>query len=121
MRIGLSTAPLAFRLRGAGGSAVDNPTEQGFHLRNPKTCPNKPGHLSRGAKLMGKLAKLKKKNKVRSYVAGLFDPQERLAKLSLLGDPLVELSRMIGWEAFRGDIDKARESAREHASTRATA
>ena len=45
MRIGLSTAPLAFRLRGAGGSAVDNPTEQGFHLRNPKTCPNKPGHL----------------------------------------------------------------------------
>ena len=46
MRIGLSTAPLAFRLRGAGGRAVDNPTEQGFHLRNPKTCPNKPGHLS---------------------------------------------------------------------------
>ena len=70
---------------------------------------------------MGELAKLKKKNKVRSYVAGLFDPQERLAKLSLLGDPLVELSRMIDWEAFRGDIDKARESAREHASTRATA
>ena len=70
---------------------------------------------------MGKLAKLKKKNKVRSYVAGLFDPQERLAKLSLLGDPLVELSRMIDWEAFRGDIDKARESAREHASTRARA
>ena len=61
---------------------------------------------------MGKLAKLKKKNKVRSYVAGLFDPQERLAKLSLLGDPLVELSRMIDWEAYRGDIDKARESAR---------
>ena len=45
MRIGLSTAPLAFRLRGAGGRAVDNPTEQGFHLRNPKTCPNNPGHL----------------------------------------------------------------------------
>ena len=64
---------------------------------------------------MGKLAKLKKKNKVRSYVAGLFDPQERLAKLRLLGDPLVELNRMIDWEAFRGDIDKARESAREHA------
>lgn len=64
---------------------------------------------------MGKLAKLKKKNKVRIYVAGLFDPQERLAKLSLLGDPLVELNRMIDWEAFRGDIDKARESAREHA------
>ena len=70
---------------------------------------------------MGKLAKLKKKNKVRSYVAGLFDPQERLAKLSLLGDPLVELSRMIGWEAFRGDIDKARESAGEHARKSARA
>ena len=45
MRIGLPTAPLAFRLRGAGGSAVDNRTEQGFHLRNPKTCPNKPSHI----------------------------------------------------------------------------
>ena len=64
---------------------------------------------------MGKLAKLKKKNKVRRYVAGLFDPEERLAKLSLLGDPLVELSRMINWEAFRGDIEKARENARETA------
>lgn len=64
---------------------------------------------------MGKLAKLKKKSKVRSYVAGLFDPQERLAKLSSLGDPLVELNRMIEWEAFRSDIDKARENAREHA------
>ena len=38
---------------------------------------------------MGKLAKVKKKNKVRSYMAGLLDPQERLAKLSALGDPLV--------------------------------
>ena len=70
---------------------------------------------------MGKLAKLKKKNQVRSYVAGLLDPQERLAKLSLLGDPLVELSRMISWEAFRGDIDKTRESAGEHARKSARA
>jgi len=46
MRIGLSTAPLAFRLRGAGGSAVDNHTEQGIHLRKQKNCPNKPSHLS---------------------------------------------------------------------------
>jgi hypothetical protein len=45
MRIWLSTAPLAFRLRGAGGGAVDNRNRQGLHLRNPKTCPNKPGHL----------------------------------------------------------------------------
>lgn len=64
---------------------------------------------------MGKPVKLKKKNKVRSYVAGLFDVDERLTKLSLLGDPLVELNKMIDWEAFRGDIDKAREKAREHA------
>ena len=63
---------------------------------------------------MGKPVKLKKKNKVRSYVAGLFDMDERLTKLSLLGDPLVELNKMIDWEAFRGDIDKAREKAREH-------
>ncbi len=64
---------------------------------------------------MGKLAKLKKKNKVRSYVAGLFDADERLTKLTVLGDPLVELNKMIDWEAFRGDIDNAREKAREHA------
>jgi transposase, IS5 family len=64
---------------------------------------------------MGKPVKLKKRNKVRSYVAGLFDVDERLAKLSLLGDPLVELNKMIDWEGFRGDIEKAREKAREHA------
>ena len=44
---------------------------------------------------MGKLAKLKKKSKVRSYVAGLFDVDERLKKLTVLGDPLVELNAMI--------------------------
>jgi len=64
---------------------------------------------------MGKLAKLKKKSKVRSYVAGLFDVDERLKKLTVLGDPLVELNAMIDWEAFRGDIEKARENARETA------
>jgi hypothetical protein len=48
MRIWLSTAPLASRLKGAGGGTVDNRNQrQGLHLRNPKTCPNKPGHLSR--------------------------------------------------------------------------
>jgi len=46
MRIWLSTAPPAFRLKGAGGGTVDNRNQrQGLHLRNPKTCPNKPGHL----------------------------------------------------------------------------
>src|SRR3990170_3682695 len=64
---------------------------------------------------MGKLEKLKKKKKTRSYVAGLFDVHERHSKLSLLGDPLVALNAMIDWEAFRGDIDKARENAKETA------
>lgn len=46
MRIWLSTAPPASRLKGAGGGTVDNRNQrQGLHLRNPKTCPNKPGHL----------------------------------------------------------------------------
>ncbi len=40
------TMPFAFRLKGAGGGTVDNRNQrQGLHLRNPKTCPNKPGHL----------------------------------------------------------------------------
>ena len=48
MRIWLSTAPLAFRLKGAGGGTLDNRNQrQGLHLRNSKTCPSKPGHLSR--------------------------------------------------------------------------
>ncbi len=64
---------------------------------------------------MGKLEKLKKKKKTRSYVAGLFDVHERHSKLTLLGDPLVALNAMIDWEAFRGDIEAAREKAREHA------
>jgi hypothetical protein len=59
MRIWLSTAPLAFRLRGAGGSAVDNRTEQGFHLRNPKTRPNKPGHLCQRLTLRLKMGRTK--------------------------------------------------------------
>ena len=64
---------------------------------------------------MAQRAKLKKKKKVRSYVAGLFDVDERLTKLTVLGDPLVELNAMIDWETFRGDIEKAREDSRETA------
>lgn len=47
MRIWLSTAPLAFRLKGAAGSGtVDNRNQrQGLHLRKPQTRPNKRGHL----------------------------------------------------------------------------
>ena len=63
--------------------------------------------------MLAKLKKKAKKKHPRSYVAGLFDVDERLSKLTLLGDPLVELKKMIDWEAFRGDIDQARETVRE--------
>ena len=44
---------------------------------------------------MGKPVKLKKKNKVRSYVAGLFDMDERLTKLSLLRGGPTKLDSVI--------------------------
>ena len=64
------------------------------------------------AEKMMKLEKKVKKKRTRNYVAGLFDVDERHAMLTLLGDPLVELKKMIDWEAFRSDIEKAREKAR---------
>ena len=63
--------------------------------------------------MIAKLEKKAKKKHTRCYAAGLFDVDERLSKLTLLGDPLVELKTMIDWEAFRGDIEKAREKVRE--------
>lgn len=62
---------------------------------------------------MTKLEKKARKKHTRNYVAGLFDVEERHAKLTLLGDPLVELKKLIDWEAFRSDIEKAREKARD--------
>ncbi len=62
------------------------------------------------------MAKRAGKKKVRSYVAGFFDMDERLSKLSVLGDPLIELKKMIDWEAFRGDIEIAREKERKSAA-----
>ena len=62
--------------------------------------------------MMTKLEKKAKKKHTRHYVAGLFEVDERHAKLTMLGDPLVELKKMIDWEAFRGDIEAAREKAR---------
>ncbi len=67
---------------------------------------------------MEKVRKLKKKKKTRSYVAGLFDVQERHATLSLLGDPLVGLKAMIDWEAFR-EILRRRERGRVSGRARA--
>jgi hypothetical protein len=47
MRIRLSTALLAYGLEGPSASSpVNNLNPQGIHLRNPKTCPNKPSHFS---------------------------------------------------------------------------
>jgi hypothetical protein len=47
MRIRLPTALLAYGLEGpSASSTVNNLNSQGIHLRNPKTCPNKPSHFS---------------------------------------------------------------------------
>jgi hypothetical protein len=46
MRIRLPTALLAYGLEGpSASSTVDNLNRRGIHLRNPKTCPNKPSHF----------------------------------------------------------------------------
>jgi hypothetical protein len=46
MQIRLPTALLAYGLEGpSASSTVDNLNPQGIHLRNPKTCPNKPSHF----------------------------------------------------------------------------
>ena len=46
MRIRLPTALLAYGLEGpSASSTVDNLHPQAIHLRNPKTCPNKPSHF----------------------------------------------------------------------------
>ena len=62
------------------------------------------------------ITKAEKRKKAKGHVAGLFDMDERLSKLTRMGDPLVELKEMIDWEAFRGDIEKAREKERKSAA-----
>ena len=37
---------------------------------------------------------------------GLFDVEERTAKLTKMGDPLVELKARIDWEAFRLELNR---------------
>lgn len=44
---------------------------------------------------------------------GLFDFDDRLAKLAALGDPLVGLKAEIDFEAFRGDLDRVRDKVRK--------
>ena len=36
---------------------------------------------------------------------GLFDVEERTAKLTKMGDPLVALKARIDWEAFRPELN----------------
>ena len=44
---------------------------------------------------------------------GLFDIEERTAKLTKMGDPLVELKARIDWEAFRPELNRVHEKARK--------
>lgn len=53
MQFRLPTALQAYGLEGpSASSTVDNLNPQGFHLRNPKICPNKPGHLYRPRRML---------------------------------------------------------------------
>lgn len=44
---------------------------------------------------------------------GLFDIEDRAAKLTAMGDPLVALKARIDWEAFRPDLDRVHEKERK--------
>ena len=44
---------------------------------------------------------------------GLFDIEERTAKLTKMGDPLVELKARIDWEAFRPELNRVHEKDRK--------
>ena len=45
--------------------------------------------------------------------AWTFDLDERTAKLTQLGDPLVGLNAQINWEAFRADLNRVHEKHRK--------
>ncbi len=44
---------------------------------------------------------------------GLYDLDERTAKLTQMGDPLVGLKEQINWEAFRADLNRVHEKERK--------
>ena len=44
---------------------------------------------------------------------GFFDLETRAAKLTEMGDPLVELNALIDWEAFRPDLLRVHEKERK--------
>ena len=44
---------------------------------------------------------------------GLFDVEERTAKLTKMGDPLVALKARVDWEAFRPELNRVHEKDRK--------
>lgn len=44
---------------------------------------------------------------------GFFDIDERSAKLTRMGDPLVGLNSQIDWEAFRADLNRVHQKDRK--------
>ena len=44
---------------------------------------------------------------------GLFDVEERKAKLTKMGDPLVALKARVDWEAFRPELNRVHEKDRK--------
>jgi len=46
--------------------------------------------------------------------SGLFDVEEKAAKLTKMGDPLVELKARIDWEAFRPKLNRVHEKDRKN-------
>lgn len=56
------------------------------------------------------------KKPAKQYIAGIFDVEDRLNKLTQMGDALVALNAMIDWEAFRSDIEVARKKKEKRKS-----
>ena len=60
------------------------------------------------------------KKAVKQYIAGIFDVEDRLNKLTQMGDALVALNAMIECEAFRSDIETARKKKEKPKSPAST-
>ena len=56
--------------------------------------------------------------RLRNKQPGFFDIQERTAKLTQMGDPLITLNAHVDWEAFRADLNRVHLGAGEHGGER---
>ena len=56
--------------------------------------------------------------RLRNKQSGFFDIQERTAKLTQMGDPLIALNAHVDWEAFRADLDRVHLGAGVHGGER---